>query len=930
MKTPTLKLAAKICIVAATAFTFNSAKAQVTVFSDTFATDSSANWTAFANTSDYSNRFAFNYSTNKYAKGPGGATNNIPLAPNSTPGVETNGLKITVNDIGAAVVGVSLYPVGVNLTNDYTLKFDMWLNYTGTGFGNGTGGTEDAIFGINHAGGKNVFNATGSAITSPVGDGVSFALSADGDYARDYQAFVGDNVGPLTELLATTGGFLDRDGDTFTEFQSEQILPATHPLKLMFPSPTFESAGMPTKEWAQVEVRQRTNDVGGFVVTWLINGYVIAEHLEGGNPLYNQTNGNIMIGMMDPFSGIGTPATDSFMIYDNVRVVDLNGAPTNEVVSIAATDSTGGETPDDDGTFTITRTGSIASALTVPFRLAGAAIRNSDYRIQTNSVTITNATSVIIPAGSATVVVVVDVLNDALGEPTEPAIMVLAGNPNAYDIRSSISAQVDIADDSDLPVASVVANRIVTFEGNTNSYADYQVILSNPYGLGDVTVNYTLTGTAVNGTHYESLPTSTTISAGLTTNLVVILPIQNLDTVSNRTVTLTLAPGVNYVLSTNAASTNASVTIFNDDVPAGTGTLYSDNFDADTSLNWNINISTNNCDAVFAFDYSSLGIPPAPHSPGGSTTGLRLRANSPILGLATTAAQFPGITVSPKLQNFTGDYRMRFDLWQNYPGPLAAGGAGSTMLSTFGITRGTVVQWSGFSSSSPDAVFFGMTGDGGSGNDWRIYTNVVRVGNAVTGVYGAGTGGAGNNTESYYNPFGRLAAPPAQLGTFLSQSGLTASGAPGLVWHDVVITKSGSTVTWAVDGIRIGTVNSARFGMNLSTNIFLGQADVNGTQTTVALDAMQNVIYDNLIVESLLVPTVNISSINIVGGNTVQVDFTSTSTTDEPAYFLLYSAGTVNGTYTNVNATVTQLSASVFRAVTPYTTNAARFYRIRR
>ena len=927
MKNPSLKRAVQVCACAAIISALNPAQAQVTVFTDTFATDTSGAWSVFANTADYSNRFAFNYSTNKYVKG--GVTNNIPLSPSSTPG-ETNGLKITVNDTLAQVTAVNLYPTGQSFTNDYALKFDMWLNYTGTGFGNGTGGTEDAIFGINHFGNKSSFSATGSAIASAVGDGVSFAVSADGDYTRDYQSFVGDNIAAPVELLGATGGFLDRDGDSNVEFESSGLLAATHPLKLMFPSPTFESAGMPAKEWVQVEVRQRTNNVGGFVVSWLINGYLIAEHLVGGDAPYYQTNGNVMIGMMDPFTGIGTPAQDSFMIYDNVRVINLNGAPATEVLSIAASDASGGETPDDDGTFTITRTGSTASALTVPFRLAGTATRNSDYQIRTNGVVITNGTSVIIPAGFSTVDVTVDVLNDSLGESTESAILVLAGNPNAYDIRSSISATVDITDDGDLPVASMVLFRNAAYEGNTNSYGEFRILLSNPYNLGDVTVNYTLSGTAANGTHYETIPASATFPAGTTTNQVFILAKQNVDSVSNRIATLTLTPGALYTLTTNASGTNASLTIFNDDLPTATGTLYSDNFDVNSSASWNINISTNNCDAAFAFDYSTIGIPSAPRSIGGSTLGLKLRANSPILGLATSAAQFPGITVSPQGQNFTGDYRMRFDAWLNYPGPLATGGAGSTMLATFGITRGTVVQWSGFSTASPDAVFFGMTGDGGSGNDWRVFTNIVRVANGTPGVYAAGTGGAGNNLETYYSPFGQLSAPPAQSGTFLTQSGVTSSGAPGLVWHDVVITKSGSTVTWSLDGIRIGTVNSTRFGVNLSTNVFIGQADVNGTQTTVALDAMHVAIYDNLIVESLVVPTVTITSMAIVSGPNVQVDFTSAATTDEAAFFLLFSSPVVNGTYTNVNATVTQTGVGTFRAVTPYTTNAARFYRIRR
>ena len=56
-------------------------------------------------------------------------------------------------------------------------------------------------------------------------------------------------------------------------------------------------------------------------------------------------------------------------------------------------------------------------------------------------------------------------------------------------------------------------------------------------------------------------------------------------------------------------------------VVASAQVLYLDNFDTDTSINWAVNARNPGNDvAEFAFDYSSVGIPPAPGS-GGTTLG---------------------------------------------------------------------------------------------------------------------------------------------------------------------------------------------------------------------------------------------------------------------------------------------------------------------
>ena len=917
MKNKIHKLLALLALT--TAFCCGNVMGQVTLFSDDFTTDTSANWNIKAGSQtavdDYTAQFGFYYATNRFVRN--GVTNTIPLAPNSTIGVATNGIKITVNnnDEVADTSGVNLYPnLSQTFSNDYAMKFDLWVNYNG-GDGGGTGSTEFGIFGINMSGIQ-----TNWAF-STLGDGIWFAVTCEGGAARDWRTYVGDAVipGAPLELQGIPGGFLDRDGVGGPE-QERFDEPSTAPLKLMFPKPTFETDGVPGKQWVQMEIRQRTNDIGEHLVTWLVNGYVIAE-VKHDPYLLSPADamGNVMIGAMDSFSSIASPREDNFVIFDNIRVVDLSGVTTNEVVSITATQPSAAE-PATDGVITISRTGSTASALDVPFRTAGGAVRGSDYVTQTNGVTFTVST-VRIPAGASSVDIAIKVQDDLVGEPTEEAYIVLAGNPTAYDVGVSTFAKVEIADNGDLPFVSVSAFRLAAYEGNTNSYGQFRVQLSNPYALGDVTVNYTLTGTAANGTHYETLPTSALVLQGETNAFVTVLPIDNSDTVSNRTVILTITTGANYNLATT--NTNTTVTIFNNDlVVTAVATAFSDDFEADTSSAWTVSLGTSPTRdrATFAYDYSVDGIPSAPRSVGGATKALKLEAN--VSTLATAA--FSGLSAAPTGQNFTGDFRVRFDWWANFPGPFPGGGSGSTQLGTFGVGSGVRAHWPGGALSPQDTIYFGMTGDAGTNPDIRAYTN----GSAVlpASVLEAGSG---NNLVAYYAVFGNLTAPAAQLSAPVYgalQTGRTQLGAPGLVWHDVVITKLGSTLQWHMDGVLMGTVNAARVGYTLSTNIFVGQSDINTTASTIP-EALFS-LYDNLVVETLPAPTVSITNITLSGSSAV-LTFTG-GTNDPAAAYLLQQAPLVVGPYTNVlSATITNVSSGVFRAVT--TTNATtQFYRIRR
>jgi hypothetical protein len=290
-------------------------------------------------------------------------------------------------------------------------------------------------------------------------------------------------------------------------------------------------------------------------------------------------------------------------------------------------------------------------------------------------------------------------------------------------------------------------------------------------------------------------------------------------------------------------------------------TFYNDDFDADHTANWTVNKSTGanqndaNSHSNFFFDYSTVGIPSAPNSTGGSTRGLRLDAN-------TAGGIFSGLSVSPNGQNFgTGDYRLHFDMWMNFIGPAPAGGSGSTQAAGGGVeTAGTTSQWAG---GTQDSVHFSSTLDGNSSVDWRAYSSAAATGyTAPSGVFAAGTGtspDARNNSHPYYATFGGKTPPAAQTTLFPTQTGTTLVGSVGFEWADMVIDKIGNLVQWYCDGKLIATVDASAVTHG-GHNILLDYYDTNAGSSTDTT-GMNFALFDNVRVEEVPEP----ASLSLLG-----------------------------------------------------------------
>ena len=265
------------------------------------------------------------------------------------------------------------------------------------------------------------------------------------------------------------------------------------------------------------------------------------------------------------------------------------------------------------------------------------------------------------------------------------------------------------------------------------------------------------------------------------------------------------------------------------------GSLFHEDFDSDHTANWTVNDpAVTDILADFFYDYSAIGVPPAP---GGSTTrGLKMTANN-------SGSVFGGFSASPNGQSFSGNYTVSFDMWQNYVGPLGPGGSGTTQLSFYGVgTAGNVAVWPG--SSPKESVSFATTLDGGSSLDVRLYSSIFPFnhpsGDAV--YFAPGT----NNSDPYYAGFTGQTAPANQVSLFPGQTGTTDVGETSFKWRRVVIDVANNIATWSIDGLPIARIDLTTVTLG-GGNIFFGHSDTNNGVSTDPNRTLLNVtIIDNV------------------------------------------------------------------------------------
>ncbi|MBK8424512.1 MAG: hypothetical protein IPL27_00445 [Lewinellaceae bacterium] len=276
-----------------------------------------------------------------------------------------------------------------------------------------------------------------------------------------------------------------------------------------------------------------------------------------------------------------TPTSDLTVEADETAILTITSA-TNYIVGIPAA-ATGTITNDDtdvtvavlpssvleDGApnldYTFTRTGVIATPLTVNFSVGGTTTFPGDYT-QSGATLFTPPTgTVTFLAGSATATVTLDPVTDMIVELDETAILTVTSGAG-YNVAMPSAATGTITnDDTDVTVA--VAPSDVLEDGVPNLVYTFT---RTGVTTGTLTINFSVGGSATFSTDYTQTGAASfsatmgtaTFGAGMSTVTVTINPTSDVDLESDETVDLTIAIGAGYNVASPSA---ASGTITNDD-----------------------------------------------------------------------------------------------------------------------------------------------------------------------------------------------------------------------------------------------------------------------------------------------------------------------------------------------------------------------------
>ena len=267
---------------------------------------------------DTSSNFAFDYSTYTYERddGLGGiASAPIPSAPNS--GGTTTGLRFSVNENdppGSAIINaypkVSQFVGGVVPSGDYSLKFDMWMNYNGFREG-GSGSTHFMIAGIKQQG-EGIGGPVVGPGPFPTQTGYAMAVSGERGTTQDYLLYKDNDR--LTNYAAA--GYIAQPEVVGTATVQPDAGENSF-YQTLFPEPQYETGGAPGKNWVTVEISHIDGQL-----TYKMNGTTIATRQDT-----SLESGNILLGYADFINGVANPPHDNFVIVDNVVVTGFAAPP---------------------------------------------------------------------------------------------------------------------------------------------------------------------------------------------------------------------------------------------------------------------------------------------------------------------------------------------------------------------------------------------------------------------------------------------------------------------------------------------------------------------------------------------------------------------------------------------------------------------------
>jgi hypothetical protein len=246
----------------------------------------------------------------------------------------------------------------------------------------------------------------------------------------------------------------------------------------------------------------------------------------------------------------------------NVTLADNQGQGTinnDDSASIAITDVTitEGNSGTTNAVFTVTLSNPVDTAVTVNYATADGTATTAD-----NDYTAIATTPLIFNAGETSKTITVAINGDTKVESNETFFVNLSNlQTNGRNVTLADNQGQGTILNDDTSVTLAVSPSSVTEDGTSNLI---YIFIRTGDTTNPLTVNYSIGGTATNGTDYTLLPTSVTFEANSAIATVTVDSTADTIVESDETVILTLATGTGYTVGTTTPVTG---TITNDDFP---------------------------------------------------------------------------------------------------------------------------------------------------------------------------------------------------------------------------------------------------------------------------------------------------------------------------------------------------------------------------
>lgn len=491
-------------------------------------------------------------------------------------------------------------------------------------------------------------------------------------------------------------------------------------------------------------------------------------------------------------------------------------ADNEPVVKLQVTDGTAAEGlagAAGEGKFTVTRVGGDTSMeLTVAYSLLPAGTAGAADFASLDG-------TVIIPANMATAVITVSPVDDALAEPNETVVLELTGGSGYRVDAARKRGAVTIGDNE--PTVSLVVTDAAATESNTTTGSF--VVRRTGATAAELTVAYTVSGTAIANSDYVALSGTVTIPAGqLTSAPVPITPIDDSVGEGAETVIVTLANSTAFRRMSgkttgriNISDNEPVISITASDAAAGEGITTTTT--GSTTQTGEFTISR-----AGGANQPAMDVPITISGTATLTTDFTTDVTSTSIVTIPANATLVKITIIPAQDSIAEPSETVV---------VTIGSGAGYLLSTSRISATVtiaddepVVSVTANRAGASEATPAGETGTTTTGQFTFTRTNSSGVGEALTVLYTVATGTATNGTD-YTTLTGTIEIPVDELTATLTVTPIDDAIGEGL--ETVILTISESTAYTRLSTRQTATVNIS----DNEAKVSIVATDAVGTET---------------------------------------------------------------------------------------------------